>query len=106
MRANLFLFLIVLPLAIFISDGPAYAKAVPASENASKAAVEQVLRVQQDAWNRHDLEAFMKGYWNSPALTFFSGASEHNGWQATLDRYRESYASAGHGKAGVLWLAG
>jgi hypothetical protein len=25
-------------------------------------AVEQVLRQQQEAWNRHDLEAFMSGY--------------------------------------------
>jgi ketosteroid isomerase-like protein len=61
-----------------------------------EAAVEEVLRMQQDAWNRHDLEAFMSGYWNSPQLTFFSGATERNGWQATLDRYRASYASPGH----------
>jgi ketosteroid isomerase-like protein len=60
------------------------------------AAVEAVLRTQQDAWNRHDLEAFMAGYWNSPELTFFSGANVRNGWQATLDRYRATYASPGH----------
>ena len=61
-----------------------------------EAAVEAVLRTQQDAWNRHDLDAFMAGYWNSPELTFFSGANERNGWQATLDRYRAAYASPGH----------
>ena len=61
-----------------------------------KTAVEQVLHIQQDAWNRHDLEAFMAGYWNSPDLTFFSGANETSGWQATLDRYRSTYASPGH----------
>jgi ketosteroid isomerase-like protein len=65
------------------------------SENA-KAPVEYVLRTQQDAWNRHDLEAFMAGYCNSPDLTFFSGAKQTSGWQATLDRYRATYASAGH----------
>jgi uncharacterized protein (TIGR02246 family) len=59
-------------------------------------AVEAVLRTQQDAWNRHDLDAFMAGYWNSPDLTFFSGANQRNGWQATLDRYRGAYASPGH----------
>ena len=26
-----------------------------------------------EAWNQHDLDAFMAGYWNSPGLTFFSG---------------------------------
>src|SRR5579872_5982198 len=62
----------------------------------SRAAVEQVLLAQQDAWNRHDLGAFMSGYWNSPDLTFFSGAKETTGWQATLDRYRATYSSPGH----------
>ena len=61
-----------------------------------KAAIEQVLHIQRDAWNRHDLEAFMAVYWNSPDLTFFSGAKETSGWQATLDRYRATYASPGH----------
>ncbi|MGA7753566.1 MAG: hypothetical protein WCB05_12095, partial [Candidatus Sulfotelmatobacter sp.] len=37
----------------------------PAAQE-SKSAVEQVLLTQQDAWNRHDLDAFMAGYWNSP----------------------------------------
>jgi ketosteroid isomerase-like protein len=60
-----------------------------------KGAIERVLRTQQDAWNRHDLEGFMAGYWNSPQLTFFSGAKERSGWQATMGRYRETYASAG-----------
>jgi len=67
-------------------------RALPSSE----AAIETVLRTQQEAWNRHDLDAFMAGYWNSPDLTFFSGANERNGWLATLDRYRAAYASPGH----------
>lgn len=61
-----------------------------------RSAVEQVLRGQQDAWNHHDLEGFMAGYWNSPELTFFSGAKQTAGWQATLDRYRATYNSPGH----------
>ena len=62
----------------------------------SKNAIEHVLCTQQDAWNHHDLDAFMAGYWNSPDLTFFSGAKQTAGWQATLDRYRATYASPGH----------
>jgi len=57
------------------------------------AAVRDVLVRQQDAWNRHDLEAFMSGYWNSPDLTFFSGANVTTSWQATLERYRKRYQS-------------
>jgi ketosteroid isomerase-like protein len=56
--------------------------------------VQQVLEQQQAAWNRHNLEAFMAGYWNSPELTFF-GAKRTSGWQATLDRYRMTYQGAG-----------
>ncbi|HKC71167.1 MAG TPA: hypothetical protein VKB60_06065, partial [Terriglobales bacterium] len=55
------------------------------SSSDPKLAVEQVLQTQQDAWNRHDLDAFMAGYWNSPELTFFSDAKETSGWQATLE---------------------
>ena len=61
-----------------------------------RSAVEQVLRQQAEAWNRHDLEGFMSGYWNSPDLTFFSTATVTTGWQQTLDRYRKNYQSEGH----------
>ena len=71
----------------------------------ARTAVEAVLRTQQDAWNRHDLESFMAGYWNSPALTFFSGAKAKEGWQATIDRYRATYASPGH-EMGKLEFSG
>jgi ketosteroid isomerase-like protein len=59
-------------------------------------AIERVLRKQQEAWNRHDLEGFMAGYWNSSQLTFFSGGKENDGWQATMERYLATYASPGH----------
>ncbi len=59
-------------------------------------AIRRVIADQQAAWNRHDLEGFMAGYWNSPELTFFSGAHEFKGWQAALDRYKTAYQSAGH----------
>ena len=62
----------------------------------SESAIKHVLTAQQEAWNRHDLDGFMSGYWNSPYLTFFSGAKETRGWQATLERYRATYNSPGH----------
>ena len=59
-------------------------------------AVTQVLVAQMKAWNDHDLDAFMTGYWKSPELTFFSGANERHGWQETMDRYKSTYQSPGH----------
>jgi len=58
--------------------------------------IKHVLQMQQDAWNHEDLEGFMKWYWNSPELTFFSGGKENKGWQAALDRYKKTYQGAGH----------
>jgi len=59
-------------------------------------AIRKVIEEQQAAWNRQDLQTFMAGYWNSPDLTFFSGAHESKGWQAALDRYQKNYQGAGH----------
>jgi ketosteroid isomerase-like protein len=70
---------------------------VPTVLNAQQSAqIHQALDTQVAAWNRHDLTAFMAGYWNSPELTFFSGANAARGWQAALDRYRKNYQSDGH----------
>jgi uncharacterized protein (TIGR02246 family) len=66
-----------------------------ASKLDAASAVEQVLRRQQEAWNHHDLEGFMSDYWNSPELTFFSGAEKRSGWQSTLERYRKKYQAEG-----------
>jgi beta-aspartyl-peptidase (threonine type) len=66
------------------------------ANDADRVAIRKVIEDQQTAWNRRDLEGFMAGYWNSPDLTFFSGAHESKGWQAALDRYKKSYQSAGH----------
>src|SRR5690348_2257623 len=57
--------------------------------------VRQVLEKQQAAWNAHNLEAFLSGYWNSPELTFFSGAKMTSGWQATMERYQKTYQGEG-----------
>src|ERR1700758_4252670 len=56
------------------------------------AAIEQVLRDQQTAWNRGDIEAFMRGYLDSPNTTFIGKTISH-GYQPILERYRKSYSS-------------
>jgi beta-aspartyl-peptidase (threonine type) len=52
-----------------------------------------VMDAQVAAWNRGDIEGFMKGYWNSPKLAFVSGDNITRGWQSTLDRYKKNYDS-------------
>jgi len=65
-----------------------------------KSDVRKVMDEQVTAWNKGDIESFMKGYWNSPQMTFVSGDNVTKGWQPTLERYKKSYDS--RAKMGVL----
>ncbi|HKP69886.1 MAG TPA: nuclear transport factor 2 family protein [Pyrinomonadaceae bacterium] len=58
-----------------------------------KADILKVMNDQTEAWNRGDVDAFMKGYWNSEKLRFVSGDGVTLGWQPTLDRYKRNYNS-------------
>ncbi|MGA7216893.1 MAG: DUF4440 domain-containing protein [Candidatus Sulfotelmatobacter sp.] len=98
-----YFFLLLFIVTLVNPQGNAQASYSPYGTEAR--AVERVLREQQKAWNRHDLEGFMAGYWNSPELTFFSEGKEQNGWQATLDRYLATYGSPGH-EMGKLEFSG
>jgi len=84
---------VVLLLAAIV---PGQAQVRDASTSSADSAIRAVLQSQAEAWNHHDLELFMQGYWRSPDLTFFSGTSETKGWEPTLERYRRSYQSEGH----------
>jgi ketosteroid isomerase-like protein len=66
-----------------------------AKDASKKAQIMEVLNKQVEAWNRRDLEGFMRGYWRSTDLTFYSGGTPLSGWQSTLDRYRQRYQSEG-----------
>ena len=65
-----------------------------------KAGIRKVMDEQVAAWNTGDIEGFMKGYWNSPQMTFVSGNNVTKGWEPTLDRYKKAYDS--RAKMGVL----
>jgi beta-aspartyl-peptidase (threonine type) len=67
-----------------------------AASNSADSQIRAVLQAQTEAWNRGDLEGYMDGYWKSPELTFFSNATETEGWQPTLDRYKKRYQGEGH----------
>ena len=57
--------------------------------------IKHVLVSQVEAWNRGNPVGYMNGYWHSPDLEFFSGATVTKGWQPTLERYQQRYASPG-----------
>jgi beta-aspartyl-peptidase (threonine type) len=86
------LLLSILLLSILSAPLPAFAAG---ATHDPRADIETVIRAQVEAWNGHDLDAFMMGYWKSPQLTFFAGAKENHGWQAAIDRYRAAYTGPG-----------
>ena len=67
------------------ADGPA----------AEVAAIMKVLDKQEQDWNKGDLDAFLEGYWDSPAVVFQSGGDRHVGFQAMRERYRNRYKAEG-----------
>jgi beta-aspartyl-peptidase (threonine type) len=76
--------------------GPFAPTACIVPEDQDAGAVRRLLDEQVAAWNRGDLEGFMKGYWKSDSLTFYSGGNVSHGWQPTLERYRRRYQGEGH----------
>jgi ketosteroid isomerase-like protein len=65
----------------------------PANRQKAESDILAVMDAQAAAWNRGDVEGFMRGYWNSPDLVFVSGANVTRGWKPTLERYQKNYDS-------------
>ena len=49
-------------------------------DTAATNAVREVLATQQADWNRADIDAFMRGYWNASSIRFAGGDSFRYGW--------------------------
>jgi len=87
---------IVMLLLLFAAPVVAVVASGAQAKKGSEREIRAVLDAQVEAWNRHDIEGFMKGYWRSPELTFYSGATTVSGWDETLARYRKRYLGAGN----------
>jgi uncharacterized protein (TIGR02246 family) len=97
------IFFLVLAAVLAASSQPqiAVAQANPPAE----AAIRQVLDQQVADWNRGDVDAFMKGYENSPQTTFV-GQTVQYGYATILERYKKVYANpAAMGKLTFTHLA-
>jgi len=62
--------------------------------------IRSVLRAQQAAWNRGDIDGFMNGYARSPSTVFVSGDEVRRGWDIVRERYRTKYSD--RAKMGML----
>jgi uncharacterized protein (TIGR02246 family) len=55
--------------------------------------IRAVLSMQEQAWNRADIDTFMTGYLDSPGITFQGRAGVTRGYAAVAERYRKAYSS-------------
>lgn len=53
--------------------------------------VRKVLSVQNEAWNRGDVDAFMVGYWENDSLMFIGSTGITYGYKNTLANYKKRY---------------
>lgn len=53
--------------------------------------ISSILQIQSDAWNKGDVDGFMKYYWNNPELSFVSKRGVSKGWQDVYDNYKKGY---------------
>lgn len=81
------LFLLGLIQVVYADKSPV--KKTPEAE------IKQVMLMQEEAWNRGDLDSFMVHYWNSPNLRFVSKTRVRMGWQSVYNNYHENYEEKG-----------
>jgi len=56
--------------------------------------IRTILADQTVQWNKGDIDAFMKGYWNNDSLLFVGKNGPTYGYQKTLSNYKKSYPDA------------
>jgi uncharacterized protein (TIGR02246 family) len=62
--------------------------------------IRAVIHGQQNAWNRGDIDAFMKGYARARSTTFVSEDTVRRGWETVRARYKQKYSD--RAKMGTL----
>lgn len=53
--------------------------------------IKLVMKFQESDWNRGNIPAYMKGYWNSDSLLFIGSKGATYGYSKTLLNYLKSY---------------
>lgn len=61
------------------------------AQSKDEKAVLEMLDKQNQAWNRGDVEGFMKGYWENDSLMFVGKSGVTYGYKNTLENYKKGY---------------
>ena len=61
------------------------------TQSKDEISIRQILDNQTAAWNRGDIDGFMKGYWENDSLMFIGKSGVTYGWSNTLKNYKKNY---------------
>ena len=61
------------------------------AQSKDESAIRKILDTQTAAWNRGDIDSFMKGYWENDSLMFIGKSGVTYGWTNTLKNYKKNY---------------
>ena len=61
------------------------------AQSKDESAIRNLLAEQNAAWNRGDVDSFMKGYWENDSLMFIGKSGVTYGWLNTLNNYKKGY---------------
>lgn len=61
------------------------------AQSSDESTIRQLLNRQTEAWNRGDIDGFMKGYWENDSLMFIGKSGITYGWANTLNNYKRGY---------------
>jgi ketosteroid isomerase-like protein len=61
------------------------------AQSKDESAIRGILDNQTAAWNRGDIDGFMKGYWENDSLMFIGKSGVTYGWSNTLKNYKKNY---------------
>ena len=78
MRHSLLLFLILISFSSW-------------SQSKDEKAIRDLMSRQSSAWNKGELDNFMKGYWENDSLMFVGKSGVTYGYKATLENYKKGY---------------
>ncbi|MBC7873393.1 MAG: nuclear transport factor 2 family protein [Ferruginibacter sp.] len=61
------------------------------AQSKDELSIRKILEGQTSAWNRGDIDSFMKGYWENDSLVFIGKSGVTYGWTNTLNNYKKGY---------------
>jgi ketosteroid isomerase-like protein len=78
-------------LFLFVFSCQSQTEVISTSKEDDKSAIIKIMHDQEIAWNNHDLEGFMQGYWKNDSLKFYGSRGLTYGWQNISDNYKKGY---------------